>query len=172
MVLAAREIAEDFSRPTERIAKLRAELVAEPYSICLERPKLIGEFERSAVGRRVRRDEHSLVRRAMALDYLFSNRKPRIYPDELIVGNMTSKRVAANYYTEGGSINILEDVLRLEKKATSITLPYRERVQLVVVGLRTVFKSVGGGRFCARAASVISWTSSGPSAITSPRRRE
>jgi pyruvate formate-lyase/glycerol dehydratase family glycyl radical enzyme len=144
MVLAAREIAEDLSRPTERIARLRAELVAEPYSICLERPKLIGEFERSPEGRRVRRDEHPLVRRSMALSYLFSNRAPRIYPDELIVGNMTSRRVAANYYMEGGSVNILEDVFRLDNKATRIELPYRERAQLVAVGLRNVFKSIGG----------------------------
>jgi formate C-acetyltransferase len=144
MALAAREMALDLTRPSERVSRIRAELLAEPYSICLERPTLIGEFERSSEGRRARREEHHLVLRAMTLAYLFSNRKASIYPDELIVGNMTSKRIAANYYVEGGSVNILEDVWRLESKATSIHLPYRERVTLVRIGLRNIFKSIAG----------------------------
>src|SRR5664280_3333124 len=98
-----------FINPTSRIAAIRAELLSTPYSICLERPKLLEEFWSSEEGRRSAKAEHPLVHRAQALQYIFSHRQPRIYEDELIIGNMTSKRIAANYYIEGGSINILED---------------------------------------------------------------
>ena len=141
MSISTQDITEDLTRPSDRITAIRAELLGTPYSICLERPRLLGEFRRSQEGRDAR-GEHPLVRRAMALAYLFSHRRPRIYPGELIIGNMTSKRVAANYYFEGGSVNILEDVLRLEKKATVIEMPPGERVSLVTIGLRNMFRSV------------------------------
>lgn len=143
MELTTTDITEDLSKPTERISRIRAELLQEPYSICLERPALLEEFWQAAEGRRAMRQEHPLVRRAMALAYVFSHRKPHIYDGELIIGNMTSKRIAANYYIEGGSVNILEDVWRLEKKATRIKLSYPERARLVAMGLRNVFKSIG-----------------------------
>ena len=141
MSISTQDITEDLTRPSDRTAAIRAELLGTPYSICLERPRLLGEFRRSRDGRAAR-VEHPLVRRAMALAYMFSHRRPRIYPGELIIGNMTSKRVAANYYIEGGSVNILEDVLSLEKKATVIEMPPGERVSLVAIGLRNLFRSI------------------------------
>ncbi len=118
----------DFPEPSGRIARIRAELLATPYSIRLERPSLLAEFRRTPEGRRARR-EHPLVRRAMALAYVFSHRVPRVYPGELIVGNMTSKRIAANYYPEGGSLNILEDIFRLERRTIPLKLTRAEKWQ-------------------------------------------
>ncbi len=143
MSISTQDITEDLTRPSERVAAIREELIGTSYSICLDRPRLLGEFRSSVEGRDARK-EHPLARRALALAYLFSHRRPHVYPGELIIGNMTSKRVAANYYIEGGSVNILEDVLRLEKKATAIEMPPAERVSLVGLGLRNLFKSVGG----------------------------
>ncbi len=57
---------------------------------------------------------------------------------------MTSKRVAANYYPEGGSINILEDLFRLEKRQIPIYLTAREKIQLAGIGIKTGLTSVGG----------------------------
>ena len=79
------------------------------YSICLERPELLEQFRKSPDGRKSK-SAHPLVRRAMAIAFILSRRAPKIYNDELIIGNMTSRRVAGNYYPEGGSINILEDL--------------------------------------------------------------
>jgi pyruvate formate-lyase/glycerol dehydratase family glycyl radical enzyme len=132
-----------FISPTSRIAAIRAELLSTPYSICLERPKLLEEFWSSAEGRHSAKAEHPLVHRALALHYIFSHRQPRIYKDELIIGNMTSKRIAANYYIEGGSINILEDIARLKKRTIPLKLTGVETAQLLRIGLRNVFKSVG-----------------------------
>jgi formate C-acetyltransferase len=134
---------EGFIPPTARIAAIRAELLSTPYSICLERPKLLEEFWSSEEGRRSAKAEHPLLHRALALQYIFSHRKPRIYDDELIIGNMTSKRIAANYYIEGGSINILEDFARLGKRAIPLKLTILETADLLRIGLKNAFKSVG-----------------------------
>lgn len=143
MTISVRDSTEDLSRPSPRIAGVRKELLDTPYSICLERPRLQAAFRHSGEGRASRK-EHPLVRRARELAYIYSHRQPRVYADEQIIGNMTSRRVAANYYIEGGSVNILEDVLRLEKKATRIEMPWRERASLVGIGIANLFRSVGG----------------------------
>ncbi|RJQ06879.1 MAG: hypothetical protein C4551_07530 [Bacillota bacterium] len=129
--------------PTRRIARIRAELFATPYSVCLERPELLARFRKSAEGRQARR-EHPLTRRARALAFVFSHRRPRVYSDELIVGNMTSRRIAANYYPEGGSVNILEDIFRLEKRRIPLELSAREKWRLAAVGLGGILGSVAG----------------------------
>jgi len=130
------------SEPSERIARIRAGVLSEPCSLCLERPALLDRFRRSRAGRRARR-EHPLVSRALALAYLLRHRRPRIYADELIIGNMTSKRIAGNYYTEGGSVNILEDILRLDRRRVPLRLGTAEKARLLWLGLRGVPHSVG-----------------------------
>ncbi|MHB8878106.1 MAG: pyruvate formate lyase family protein, partial [Myxococcaceae bacterium] len=128
---------------SERTEALRAALLAEKYSICLERPELLAAFAGSKEGRAARA-EHPLVRRALSLSHVLSHRKPRVYPDELIIGNLTSKRVAANYYPEGGSLNVLEDLFRLEKRAVPLSLTLSEKWRLARIALRTATTSVGG----------------------------
>lgn len=132
-----------FFEPSERILGIKADLFATPYSICLERPTLLEEFWRSPDGRKAR-TEHPLVQRALALSYVFSHRKPRIYNGELIIGNMTSKRIAANYYPEGGSINILEDIFRLKRRRIPLELTIREKWRMLGIGLRSVRSCVWG----------------------------
>ena len=129
--------------PTPRIAKIREIILHTKNSICLERPLLMREFGKSPIGRKAKK-EHPLVRRALELSYILSKRSPKIYGQELIIGNMTSKRIAANYYPEGGSINILEDIFRLEKRKIPIILTGKEKRQLVGIGLSTLLKSIGG----------------------------
>jgi formate C-acetyltransferase len=101
------------------------------------------EFWSSREGRRSAKLEHPLVHRALTLQYIFSHRKPRIYDDEIIIGNMTSKRIAANYYIEGGSINILEDFARLGKRTIPLKLTIQETAGVLHLGLKNAFKSVG-----------------------------
>ncbi|MBM4445987.1 MAG: hypothetical protein FJ023_01370 [Chloroflexi bacterium] len=132
-----------FFEPSERISSIKADLFATPYSICLERPGLLEEFWRSPDGRKAK-TEHPLVQRALALSYIFSHRKPHIYSGELIIGNMTSKRIAANYYPEGGSVNILLDIFRLERRRIPLKLTTREKWHLLGIGLRNIQRSVAG----------------------------
>ncbi len=137
---------ETFSEPSVRIQAIRKALFDTPYSVCLERPLLFDAFWRSREGKRAKK-EHPFVRRASALEYVLSHRKPRIYDGELIIGNMTSKRIAANYYHEGGSVNILEDVFRMKRRAIPLVMSVREKLQLVRIGLTYVFSSVAGRAF-------------------------
>ena len=51
---------EGFTSPTSRIAAIRAELLSTPYSICLERPKLLEEFWSSKEGHRSAKADHPL----------------------------------------------------------------------------------------------------------------
>lgn len=132
-----------FFAPSERIERIRAELLSRPTSICLERPELLVGFARSPEGRAAR-GEHPLVGRALALAWVMSRRRPRVFKDELIVGNMTSKRAAANFYPEGGSVNVLEDLHRLERRHSPIDLDGGERWRLLLLGLRGVPGSVAG----------------------------
>ncbi|MBC2715295.1 MAG: hypothetical protein HF978_08310 [Desulfobacteraceae bacterium] len=129
--------------PSMRITAIREELLSTRYSICLERPTLLEKFKKSRQGRQAK-SAHPLIRRAMAIAYILSHRTPKIYDNELIVGNMTSKRVAGNYYPEGGSINILEDLFRLGKRQIPIYLTPREKFQLAGIGIKTSLTSVGG----------------------------
>jgi len=129
--------------PIPRIERIRELLLHTPCSICLERPLLMERFEKSPEGRRAA-GEHPFVRRAQMLAYIYANRKPRIYDDELIIGNMTSKRIAANYYPEGGSVNILEDIFKLERRQIPIVMEARERISMLRVGLRSLFRSIAG----------------------------
>lgn len=128
-----------------RINLIREEIFREPYSICLERPTLLDRYWRSGSAR----GKHPYIQRAEALAYLYSNRRPRIYNHELIFGNISSKRIAANYYPEGGSIHILEDFFCLEKRPV---LPYhlntREKWQLFSLGLRNFRRSVATKALC------------------------
>lgn len=128
---------------TQRIRAVRDELLTTKNTICLERPLLLKAFDRSVDGRRAR-TEHPQVHRAQKLAYLFSRRRPRIFDHELVIGNISSKRIGANYYPEGGSVNILEDIFRLEKKQAPFHLSVGDKLQLLRVGLSGVFSSVGG----------------------------
>ncbi len=139
---AYRESHHAHREPSARIRAIKADLFATSYSICLERPKLLLRFQHSREGRMARKD-HPLVRRAKALASLMTQRVPRIYNGELIIGNMTSKRIAANYYPEGGSINILEDLFRLENRQIPLKMSTREKVDLVRIGLSGLFNSIG-----------------------------
>lgn len=128
--------------PLPRIAAIRDALLSEKPSLCLERPTLLREFERGP-GRSARND-HPLVHRARIIAFLLTRRKPRIYEHELIIGNVTSKRIAANYYPEGGSVNILEDLTRLDKRPNPINLSTTEHLRLLHLGLRAVPGSIAG----------------------------
>ena len=129
--------------PTERIARIRQVMLDTKNSICLERPTLLERFEQSPEGRAARR-EHPIVRRALATAFVMTERRPRIYGDELIHGNMTSKRIAANFYPEGGSVNILEDLHRLGTRPNPYELDREERIEMARLGLRGMLGSVAG----------------------------
>jgi pyruvate formate-lyase/glycerol dehydratase family glycyl radical enzyme len=128
-----------------RIEEIRADLFKERYSICLERPELLNRYWRSGS----EQGKHPYLRRAEALAYIYSNRKPKIYRNELIVGNISSKRIAANYYPEGGSIHILEDLFCLgSRPVLPLYLERSEKIKLLALALRNFTRSVATRALC------------------------
>ncbi len=136
-----------FFDSSERIQKIKAELFDESCSICLERPLLIEKFRKASHGRKPLKKNHFLVKRSLTLAHVLSSRKPRIYNHELIAGNMTSKRIAANYYQEGVSFNIIADIFRLEKRAVPLKLTLSEKIQLIGISVKSIFSSVASRVF-------------------------
>ena len=133
-----------YFEPSARIKGIKKALFDSEYSICLERPSLLENFWNSS---EFKKDDHTLIQRAKALAYVFSHRKPVIYQDELISGNMTSKRIAANYYIEGASSSIVEDLFSLEDRAVPLKLSAAEKLKLVDLSLHHSFKSVASKAF-------------------------
>jgi formate C-acetyltransferase len=122
-------VAVEFPSSLARIQAIRSAVHEAGYSICLERPELLWQYRRSKQGKQ-RRHDHVLVRRASEIAWIMAQRQPRIYADELIIGNMTSKRVAAHYYPEGTSFHILEDLHRLDDRVVPLQLTTREKARL------------------------------------------
>ncbi len=122
--------------PSARIERIHAAVQHAPASICLERPRLMQQARAS-------RRDGAVLWRAKRLAYVLANREPHIYADELIVGNMSSKRVAANFYPEGASFNIIEDLLHLERRPVPLHLSAAEKLELVRLSAAGLRDNVG-----------------------------
>ncbi len=79
-----------------RLARLHNELLTSRKAICIERARYLTDYMKGP-------DvwfEPAAVRRAGAVAHILKNISVKIYPDELLVGNLTSKRVGAIIYPE------------------------------------------------------------------------
>ena len=79
-----------------RLSRLHSELLTSKKEICVQRARYLTEYMK-------RLDiwfEPAVVRRAKAVAHILKNLDVKIYPDELLVGNLTSKRVGAIIYPE------------------------------------------------------------------------
>ena len=79
-----------------RLARLHSELLTSKKEICVQRARYLTQYMKGP-------DiwfEPAVVRRAKAVAHILKNLDVKIYPDELLVGNLTSKRVGAIIYPE------------------------------------------------------------------------
>jgi pyruvate formate-lyase/glycerol dehydratase family glycyl radical enzyme len=88
---------------TRRVLDIRRDIRAAGYSVCLEAARLKTAFyKRNGFGEPVK------VQRAHLLRYILERKQIAVYPQELLVGNFTSKRVGGNVWAElFGSVGIL-----------------------------------------------------------------
>lgn len=87
----------------QRVLDVRQAIRKAGYSVCLESARLKTAFYQRHGFR-----EPVKVQRAELLRYLLGNKQVTIYPQELLVGNFTSKRVGGNIWAElFGSVGIL-----------------------------------------------------------------
>lgn len=113
---------------SERFRRIRDELISTPVCLCPERALLVTEYFR-------RHDDPSrpvAVRKAGALRYILSRKSVHIYPDELIVGNVGSKRISAIIQPELAGLFMSEDLLWIDRrKTTPLRMPWHDRLRLL-----------------------------------------
>ena len=95
-----------------RITRLRAAVQGAAPAICTERALLWTAYHRD----RENRKKHPPVRMAEALREVLLNKTISIYPDELIVGNFTSKRVGGSIYPELHGVPVMIDLFRFNTR--------------------------------------------------------
>ncbi|MBT3217826.1 MAG: radical SAM protein [Proteobacteria bacterium] len=80
---------------TERVQRLKKDIRESGYHVCIESAEL-----KTAYHKKNGFTEPLAVQRADLLRYLLNNKSVIVYPDELLVGNFTSKRVGGSVWVE------------------------------------------------------------------------
>ncbi|MEI6186835.1 MAG: pyruvate formate lyase family protein, partial [Dehalococcoidia bacterium] len=113
---------------TDRLQRIKKELLGSRVRLCPERAYLVTDFSRH-------HDDPSkptIIRRAMATRYILQNKSVRIYPDELIVGNMGSYRISALMQPELSGVFMGTDIPRIDKRKTApLLMPWKDRLRVM-----------------------------------------
>ena len=120
------------SRTTEvsqRFGRIKRELLSAHVNLCPERAILITDYFRHHNDPK----EPTIVGRAKALRYLLRHKSVKIFPDELIVGNMGSHRVSALIQPELAGIFMSTELLWIDRRKTNpLHMAWRERIKLLL----------------------------------------
>ncbi len=118
----------DMAARTGRFQRIKKELLGSRVHLCPERACLVTDFYR-------RHDDPSLpmiVRKAMATRYILRNKSVKIYPDELIAGNMGSYRISALMQPELSGVFMGTELPWIDKrKTTPLLMPWKDRLKLL-----------------------------------------
>jgi pyruvate formate-lyase/glycerol dehydratase family glycyl radical enzyme len=79
---------------SERIDRMKEQIIAQPHEICIERAELITESYKKTKG------EPPTIRFAKAIAYILENMQLKIIEEEFIVGNRTTKMVGTALFPE------------------------------------------------------------------------
>ncbi|MDM7998921.1 MAG: pyruvate formate lyase family protein [Dehalococcoidia bacterium] len=112
----------------ERFSRIKRELLSTPVHLCAERAVLVTDY--------FKHDDDPtdpmVVRRAKALRHLLRNKSVRIFPDELIVGNMGSHRISALIQPELAGIFMSTELLWIDRRKTNpLRMAWRDRLRLL-----------------------------------------
>ncbi|MHA1897453.1 MAG: pyruvate formate lyase family protein, partial [Promethearchaeota archaeon] len=110
---------------TERVRKIQEEIRESPRSLCIESALLKTKYYKK---NGFKKPLH--IRRAEALSYMLKNKKIKIYPNELIVGNFTTKRVAGQLWPEYyGTLYILFLYRINRQKPDSFKISFKDQLK-------------------------------------------
>lgn len=98
-----------------RIARLKATVQSARPSVCAERALIWTDYHRKPANRR----KSPYIQMAEALSQVFLKKTIAIFPDELIVGNYTSKRVGGSIYPELHGVPVMLDLFRFSRRKTN-----------------------------------------------------
>ncbi|HOD14078.1 MAG TPA: pyruvate formate lyase family protein [Spirochaetota bacterium] len=123
-----------------RITRLRAAVQGAAPGICTERALIWTAYHRDRGNRR----KHSHIRMAEALREVLLNKTAGIYPDELIVGNFTSRRVGGSIYPELHGVPVMIDLFSFNTRKTNpLEISRRDRIALMKIIPFWMFRFLG-----------------------------
>lgn len=99
----------------DRINNLKSTVQNYKAGICVERAVIWTEYFKKLSNRK----KPSVIKIAEALRDVLLKKTIKIYKDELIVGNFSSKRVGGSIYPELHGIPVLEDIFRFSRRETN-----------------------------------------------------
>ncbi|MFH1981922.1 MAG: pyruvate formate lyase family protein [Pseudomonadota bacterium] len=113
-----------------RVARLKNAVQSASPGVCAERALIWTQYHRSAENRK----KPSAIQMAEALGDVLLKKRITIYPDELIVGNFSSKRVGGSIYPELHGLPMMEDLFAFPTRTTNpLTISGREQLALLKI---------------------------------------
>ncbi len=113
---------------TKRISILRKAVLDADYSICTERAVIWTDYFKNSANKTKAID----IQMAEALARVLREKAITIYPQELIVGNFSSKRVGGSIYPELHGFAVLLDLFKFSsRKVNPLKINSKERMQLL-----------------------------------------
>ena len=96
-----------------RIDRLKKAVQSAVPGVCSERALLWTEYCKKLAGR----EKPAVVRIAEAVRHVLENKSIRIYSDELVAGNYTSRRVGGIIYPESHGLSVLAEIFTFHKRS-------------------------------------------------------
>jgi len=114
-------------RESRRFAAIKHQLLSTPIHLCSERAELITDYFKHYDDR----TEPMIIRKARALRHLLSHKSVKIFPDELIVGNVGGYRKSAIIQPELAGVIMGEELLWINRRKTNpFPMPWNARLRL------------------------------------------
>lgn len=113
---------------SQRFKRIKKELLSTQVALCPERAYLVTDFFKHHDDA----SEPMVLRKAKALRHILRHKSVHIYPDELIAGNVGSKRISALLQPELSSVFMGGDLLWIgRRKTTPLSAPWSDRLRLL-----------------------------------------
>ena len=126
--------------PGGRIERLKKAVQEFRPGVCTERATIWTDYFR----KKENRSKSTYIQIAEALRDVLLKKTIRIYPEELIVGNFSSKRVGGSIYPELHGIVVMQDLFRFSKRETNpLQISNREVRQLLKIMPFWIFRFLG-----------------------------
>jgi len=113
--MAAQAALKKEAKAPDRFSRIREILLSEPVYLCPERALLITEYFKHHDNKK----EPMVIRKAKAFRYLLKNKSVKVFPDELIVGNMGARRKSAVIQPELAGVFMCEELLWIDRRKTT-----------------------------------------------------
>jgi formate C-acetyltransferase len=115
-------------KKSERFDRIKKLLLSTPIYLCPERAYLVTDYFKHHDDVK----NSMVIRKAKALCHILGHKSVHIYPDELIAGNIGSRRISALIQPELAGVFMSEELLWIDKrKTTPFQIPWADRLKLL-----------------------------------------